>query len=406
MTKQGFGKLASLKEAREVINRIIKEIDDEQVKIEAACGRVLAQDFMAKIDIPHFTRAAMDGFAVMAEDTFGSSNTNPKELKIIDSITAGSISQKHLSSGTCIEVTTGAPLPEKANAVLMVEYTEKEKDKLICYKSVAPGENIIDIGSDVKKGTLLAPKGTFINPRITGVLASQGITEVKVKRKPIVAVLSTGSEIIPPGQQLKVGKIYNVNTRTLIDALKEQNCEVVDLGIVEDDKELLKSAILESLKQADFILVSGGSSLGTEDIMVETIKELGELLVHGVAIRPGKPTVIGKVNEKLVLGLPGYPTSALSNFYILVIPIIEKMQGIAKQENFLYAKLSRKVVSTIGRYHFLPVKIKIENEEKIAVPIMKGSSAITTLSEADGFVEIDENTEVLQKGDTVKIRLF
>ncbi len=184
-------------------------------------------------------------------------------------------------------------------------------------------------------------------------------------------------------------------------SLKENNCDVLDLGIIEDNKELIKKAISNGLK-ADFVLLSGGSSLGGEDFMVEAVNELGSVLIHGIAVKPGKPVLVGKVKDKLVLGLPGYPTSALSNFYILVLPIINKMLGTKPEVKTVEAKLSRKIVSTIGRYEFMAVKL----ENNKAIPVMKGSSSITTLSEADGFIEIGENTEVMEKGSIVIVRLF
>lgn len=399
--KPGFGKLASLKEAKEAIFSLIEEKEDEIISLDDSLNRVLAEDIISKIDVPDFKKSAMDGFAVKAQDTFNASNTSPKKLKIIDSVTAGVVSKKEIKNNECIAVTTGAPLPMGADSVLMVEFTEQKNDELTIYKSIAPGENIINIGSDIKKGLVIAKKGSIINPRIIGAIASQGINEIKARKKPLIAYFSTGNEIIAANEKLEKGKVYDINSKTIISALKENNCNVLDLGIIEDDKELIKETIKKGL-EADFVLLSGGSSLGTEDFMVEAVNELGSVLIHGIAVKPGKPVLVGKVKNKLVLGLPGYPTSALSNFYILVVPIIHKMLGIKPEIKTVEAKLSRKIVSTVGRYEFLAVKL--ENNE--AIPVMKGSSSITTLAEADGFIEIDENTEVLEKGSIVTVRLF
>ncbi|MFH0867898.1 MAG: molybdenum cofactor synthesis domain-containing protein, partial [Candidatus Woesearchaeota archaeon] len=254
---------------------------------------------------------------------------------------------------------------------------------------------------DIKQGSVIAKKGSIINPRIIGAVASQGTKEIKVKKKPFIAYFSTGNEIIKSGENLENGKVYDINSKTIIAAIKQNNCDVLDLGIVEDNLELIKKAIEKGL-EADFVLLSGGSSLGGEDFMVEAVNELGDVVIHGIAVKPGKPVLVGKIKDKLILGLPGYPTSALSNFYILVVPIIQKMIGISPEIKTLEAKLSRKIVSTVGRYEFMAVKL--ENNE--AIPVMKGSSSITTLAEADGFIEIDENTEVLEKGSIVTIRLF
>jgi len=400
--KQGFGKLASLEEAKKIIFSLVKEKENEKLRLENALNRVLAQNIVAKIDVPHFKKSAMDGFAVMAEDTFGASNTNPKELPIIERIKIGQVAKKELKSNQCAEIATGAPLPKNADAVLMVEYCEKVDNKIILYKAVTPGENVIDVGSDIKKGSLLLKKGTVLGPRFIGLLASQGTKEILVKKSPKIAYFSTGDEILPIDGQLEEGKIYDINSFTILGSIKEQGCDALFLGILEDDKELIKQKIEEALEMADFLLLSGGSSLGEEDLTAEAVKELGEVLVHGIAVKPGKPVLIGKVKNKLILGLAGYPASALFNFYILVLPMIDRMLGAKRKPRIVKGKITKKIVSTIGRYEFLPVRI---NEDR-AIPIQKGSSAIASLADADGFIEIDENTEVLEKGAEVEIKLF
>ncbi len=406
MVKQGFGKLVSLKESREIISGIVREIPNEQVTLDQALFRVLAEDIVSEIDVPHFRKSAMDGFAVIASDTFEASNTNPKKLKIIDSVIAGVVSKEKLNSGECIEISTGAPMPEGANAVIMVEYTEKENEKIIFYKSVAPGDNVIKIGSDVKKNSVLLTKGTLLDSRLTGLLSSIGRQSVLVKKIPRISVLSTGNEIISLDEKLKEGKIYDINSRTLIDSVREIHCIPVDLGVAKDDKSLIKRRILEGVEKSDLVIMSGGSSLGSEDLTRDVVQDLGELLVHGIAVKPGKPVVVGRIKGKAFIGLPGYPTSALSSFHIMIKPVIHAMLGMKEVENFVQARLSRKVASTIGRYEFLAVKLERSEEELRAIPVMKGSSAITTLSNADGFVEINENTEVLNKGSMVKVSFF
>lgn len=399
--KQGFGKLAGLREAREIIFNLVKEKDSETIHIDDSLNRVLAEDIIARIDVPNFKKSAMDGFAVKATNTFSASDNNSKKLEIIDTVTAGIISKKEIKDNECIAITTGAPSPNGADAVLKVEFTETKNNELTIYKAVAPGENIINIGSDIKKDSTIAKKGSIINPRIIGAIASQGITEIKVKKKPLIAYFSTGNEILKSGTELEPGKVYDINSKTIISAIKDNNGDVLDLGIVKDDKELIKETIRKGF-EADFILLSGGSSLGEKDFMVESVNELGKVLVHGIAVKPGKPVLIGEINNKLILGLPGYPTSALSNFYILVVPIIHKMLGIEEKIKTIEAKLSRKIVSTVGRYEFMAIRL----ENKQAIPVMKGSSSITTIAEADGFLEIDENTEVIEKDALVKVRLF
>ncbi|MBN2457957.1 molybdopterin molybdenumtransferase MoeA [Candidatus Woesearchaeota archaeon] len=416
MTKHGFGKLASLAEASRIIEDVAGKTGRETVSLEDADGRVLAEDIKSSIDVPHFQKSAMDGFAVIAEDTFGASNTSPKHLKVIESVTAGVIPRKEVRKGECIELTTGAPLPKGADAVLMIEYAEKEDGSIVFYKACAPGENTISAGSDVRSGQLIFSKGTRLNPRYLGVLSSVGIRCVKVSKAPSVAYFSTGNEVLSPGQALLPGKVYDINTRTVVDTLKEHGCNVHCLGLVSDNVSDIKKAILSGIDDVDLLIFSGGSSLGGEDFMLDAVGQIGDVLVHGIASKPGKPVLVGKVRSSPVIGLPGYPTSALSNVYSLVLPAIYRMMGSEFRLKKAYAVLERKVASTIGRFEFLPVRLKVSEAKKngldtsspffTASPVMKGSSAITTLSDADGFICIDENTEVVRKGDVVEVSLF
>ena len=403
--KQGFGNLATIDEAKLMLSKLIKEKEDELLPLSLSLNRYLAEDIVSKIDVPHFEKSAMDGYAVIAQNTFGASATNPKKLKIIDSITAGIVSKKEIKSGECIRITTGSSLPSGADAVLMLEYTEEENNSsLIIHKATAPGDNIVKIGSDMKKDSTVLKKGTKLNPRYIGAISAIGKTKIKVKKVPKIAYFSTGNEIIKSGTLLQEGKIFDINSATICSAIKEQNCELKYLGVIPDNLNQIKNTIKTAAisKDIDIILLSGGSSLGGEDFMVQAIKELGTVYIHGIAVKPGKPTLIGKVNDKLVLGLPGYPTSALSNFYILVTYIIALMQGSTPIEKKVQKKLSRKHVSTIGRYEFMAVKI----EGDYAIPVLKGSSSITTLTNCDGFVGIEQNTEVLNKDDIVEVILL
>ncbi len=405
--KEGFGKLLSLNETKELILPHIQEIGVEKIDIALVLNRILAEDIIAPIDVPHFKKSAMDGFAVIASDTFGANNTTPKEFILKDSIFPGDIPSCPIKTRECLEIATGAAMPEGADAVVMVEYTEKSQDRVTIYKTVAPDENVIGIGSDIKQGTQLLSKGTILKPKLTALLSAIGLSKVCVKIRPRIGVLSTGNELIRPNETLHLGKVYDINSRGLIDAILEHYCTPVGLGIAKDDKEELKAKVMAGIKQSDLLLVSGSSSLGATDILVDVIESSGQVLAHGIAVKPGKPTVFGKIKEKLIVGLPGHPTSCLSNLYILIVPILEKMLGcqISKQGR-LDAHLTRKVVSTVGRYEFLSVKIVHQKGGVFAEPLMKGSSAITTLANADGFIEIHENVEILEKGEKVKVKLF
>ena len=402
MDKAGFGKLMSLSEAKDLALKNAPDLGTEQVPVSDALGRVLAGPIEIKIDVPHFAKAAMDGYAVRAEDTFGASESSPVRLKVVGHVTPGEVIDRAVGKGECIGISTGAPMPEGADATLMVENTESEGNEILVYKTVAPGQNYIKIGSDLTTGSTLFEAGQELAARHLGVLVAAGLEEVEVRRVPRVALMSTGNEIIAPGVPLAPGKVYNINSTTLASALRGFGCEVIDLGVIADKPEAVKKAIAAALKQADMVMLSGGSSLGQGDFVPEIMGSFGKVLFHGIAVKPGKPTALAVAGPKLIFGLPGYPTSALSNYYILLEPILEKMTGRTVRKSHVTARMERKVYSTIGRYQFLPVKI----EGDTAVPVMRGSSSITTLANADGFVEIEENVEVIEKGSTVNVRLF
>ncbi|MEM2897003.1 MAG: molybdopterin biosynthesis protein, partial [Candidatus Bathyarchaeia archaeon] len=301
--------------------------------------------------------------------------------------------------------------PKGANAVEMVEYTYQEKDYVYLYKPTAIGENIIATGSDMMSGELLLRKGQRITSREMGVLAAIGLSKVKVYKKPKVAIVSTGDELLPPGTPLGYGKVYDTNSSSLIGAVLESGGDPIFLGIAPDDLDEMRKALKESLSQADVVLTSGSTSVGAGDKLYAIIDELGPpgVIVHGLTIKPGKPTIIAIVNGKPIFGLPGYPTSALMIFFLLVSKVIRKMAGIKDHEErvSIDAKIPFKVFSAKGRREFLPVHlIKDESMNFLAYPIQKDSGAISSLSMADGFIEVKENQEFLDEGEIVKVNLF
>lgn len=408
--KAGFGRLATMGEAFEILYSNLPRVGNESIDIKDALHRVLAVDVSSKIDVPHFAKAAMDGYAVAASETFGATDSKPLVLEVIGLVMPGEVAVRPVGAGECIEIGTGAPLPDGTDAVVMVEYTEAGDEGAGIRKPVAPRENVIEVGSDFASGATVLRKGILIEPRHLGVLAAAGISNVEVLARPRVALFSTGPEIIEDGGTLEAGRIFDINTHTLRGALIADGCEVLDLGIVPDESAALEYALRRGLKEADLVLLSGGSSLGGGDLVGESIEKIGRLVLHGVAVKPGKPLVIGLAGgaseegdkEKLLIGLPGYPMSALSDYYIFVQALLRRLMGISFPERFIEAALGRKHPSTVGRYEFLPVRL----EGEVAMPITKGSSAISALADADGFIEIDENTEVLEQGERVKVRLF
>lgn len=411
--KPGFGRLATLGEVFDLLYAHLPALGVETVPLVGALHRVLAEDVAAGIDVPHFPKAAMDGYAVRAENTFAATDGSPKVLSVIDSVMPGETSKRRLEPGTCVEIGTGAPLPEGSDGVVMVEYTEPDEGgRVRIRKGIAPRENVVEVGSDVAAGAVVLMAGTLLEPRHLGVLAAVGAFEARVLRRPRVALFSTGPEIIAAGGSLEPGRIFDVNTHTLGGALAADGCEVIDLGIVPDEPRALDRAVAESLRRADLLLLSGGSSLGGGDLVGDAFARAGQMILHGVAVKPGKPVVLGVGQgpsldghgevEKMLIGLPGYPMSALSDYYIFVRPYLRRAMRVGSEPVFVDATLARKHPSTVGRYEFLPVRLEGDR----AIPLTKGSSSISALADADGYVEIDENTEVVGEGARVRVRLF
>ncbi len=401
--KEGFGKLLPLKKALRLLLDAVEPVaETEEVGLDSALGRVVAEDVKAGVDVPHFNRAAMDGYAVVAEDTFPASPTNPVKLKLLGSVEPGVVPAIVVEHNSCVRVSTGAALPRGADAVVMVESTQKSNGEVFVFSAVAPGANVVRCGSDLKRGDVVVPARTVLYPEKIGALAASGVPTIRVLRRPKFGILSTGPELLDVGDEPRAGCVYDINSHTLSCAVRQFCCEALALGKVADEAPTLEHSLLSGVEQCDVLLLSGGSSLGEGDLVPQIIKKTGKLLFHGIAVKPGKPTAAGIISDRLVIGLPGYPTSALSNFYIVVLPVIERLLGVKFARQKKRVRLAQKVFSTVGRYEFLPVRL----EKGKAVPVLRGSSAITSLALADGFVEIDENTEVLGAESVVEVTLF
>ncbi|WP_297500801.1 gephyrin-like molybdotransferase Glp [Thermococcus sp.] len=397
-----FLKVVPLEKALEVINSFPLEPEVERVPLKNALGRVLAEDIVSPIDVPPFDRATVDGYALRAEDTFMASESEPLRLKVIGEVNAGDSVDFELKPGEAVYISTGAPLPRGADAVIQFEDVDREGDDVVIYKPAYPTLGVMKAGTDIPKGKLLLKKGTRLSFKETALISALGIAEVPVFRKPKVAVISTGNEITLPGRGLKPGQIYDINGRAITDAVRELGGEAVFLGIAWDDRESLRGLIEKGVECCDMILLSGGASGGIRDLTSSIIEELGEVKIHGIAIQPGKPTVIGLINGKPVLGLPGYPTSCLTNFTLLVAPLLRKLIGRESEVRKVRKRLAHKVFSVKGRRQFLPVRIEGDN----AVPILKGSGAVTSFVDADGFIEVPENVEILEAGEEVEVTFF
>jgi len=390
-------------EARQVLLSSITPVKEvEEIDIAYAGNRVLAERVIADIDVPPFTRAAMDGYAVIAADTFNAKRLEPIELELIDSIEAGEISSKRVERGTCIQIATGAPLPQGSDAVVMVEDTETQGSKVKIYEPVYPGGNVSLQGEDIKKGTLLLEIDTWLTPAKVGTLAALGKRTVKVFVKPRIAIIPSGNEIVGVGRPLAQGKLFDVNSYTLAALVQENGCLPHIYPIMSDELENIKSLLNQALS-CHLIVITGGSSVGERDLIAKVLDDLGTLLFHGIAVKPGKPTVAALVEGKLVIGMPGYPTSCLTNGYGLLVPLLRKLAHLPpKEERIIKAPLGRRVTSTIGRYQFLPVKLEYGE----VIPVFKESGAITSMSDAQGYIEIAANVDLIEKGEEVEVKLF
>jgi molybdopterin molybdotransferase len=387
-----------------LVQTIYSEIKVEEIPLEYAYQRVLAEDIYSSISLPPFNRASRDGYAVNVQDTFAATDEKPVTLDLVETVEAGMIPQKEVSPGHCTQISTGAPMPAGADGVVMVEYTEKVGDKIHIYRSAHHGEYLAEKGVDIEEGKLLLKKNSVLSPDKIGVLSAIGCTEINVISPPIVAVISTGNELIEAREELGYGKIYDVNSLSIQSAVKSCGAKPIFGGIIKDNYDDLKEAINNALRDVDIIITSGGTSAGVGDVLRNVLDDMGEVFVHGISMKPGKPTIVGKVQNKLVIGLPGYPVAALTVFQVLVDPLLRELGGFEPRNNDkkLKLQLAGRFYSSKGRMQYALVKIK-ENE---VYPILKDSGAITALADADGYIKIPKNVEILQEGSEVEVILF
>jgi molybdenum cofactor synthesis domain-containing protein len=399
-----FGKTIALDVARAIVDGAIRPIDrTETVPLPKANGRVLAQEVVSNADVPPFSRAAMDGYAVRAGDTAGATRTSPRRLQRVETIFTGQVPRRNVDAGQCAEIATGAPMPDGADAVVMVEDTDiDESGRVAVFAPVEPRQNIGQQGADIRKGQRVMESGTALNASRIGALAAVGMTDVRVYGKPRVAILSTGNEIVDPGQALAPGQIYDINRVTLSMVVEDNGGVPVPLRTAADTAEDLTRAVDECLAE-DLMVFSGGSSVGERDLILDVIAARGEVLFHGIAVKPGKPTAFGRIDGKLVFGMPGYPTSCLSNAYILLAPALRRVARLpARIVRSQTVPLGARIRSAPGRHQFYSVRI----ENGAAVPAFKASGDITSMSQADGYIEIPADIEVVEEGTLVEVKLF
>jgi molybdenum cofactor synthesis domain-containing protein len=408
-----FRRLMAFDEAKRVVNEQLKQelSGGEEVLLLEAYDRVLRENVVSELNIPPFDRSTVDGYAVRAEDTYGAEENQPAKLIIGGTVKIGEPPRVHVRRCEAAEIVTGAPVPEGADAIVMVEDTYKKDNELQIFKAVTRHENVMKQGTDIKKGEILLETGRVLGSSEIGILAALGLTTVRVFKVPIVAVLSTGVEVTEPGRELPAGKIYDINAYSLCTAVKESGGTPLYLGVVPDNITELHIALKRALASADMVLTSGGVSVGPKDLTPQVVKSLGEpgVIISGIAVKPGKPTTIALIGKKPVFALPGHPTSALLLFYLLARPVIQRMSGRFPTElKTVKALAIKRMFAAKGRRTFIMVKMKRGKANDLTIePVETGASgAITTLAKADGFVEIPANQQFVDAGEVVLVSLL
>jgi molybdopterin molybdotransferase len=399
-----FGDVISLEAARAILDATGAPIDrTETIALSDANGRVLSGDIVARQDVPPFSRAGMDGYAVRARDTQGSSRAHPRTLKKVGTVYTGEVTVIPVMDGQCIEISTGAPMPDGADAVVMVEETDSDSGAAVSvFAEMHPGQNVGARGADIQAGQVVVAAGETLNSSRIGALAALGLSSVTVYERPRVAIVSTGNEIVEPGYELKPGQIYDINRFTISAVVAENGGIAVAQPPAPDTLDALLGT-LDALVAHDLVVFSGGSSVGERDLIRDAIAARGTLLFHGVAVKPGKPTGLATVRGTPVFAMPGYPTSCLSNAHMLLVPMLRRIARLGPKINrTVRMPLARRIASAAGRHQFYTVRI----ENGIAVPAFKASGDITSMSRADGYIEIPANVDAVEAGTPVEVTLF
>ncbi|MFN7978059.1 MAG: gephyrin-like molybdotransferase Glp [Vicinamibacterales bacterium] len=372
--------------------------------LDQLSGRVLADDVTAQADVPPFARAMMDGYAVHADDTTGATLDAPRSLTIIGRVFTGDVFDGRVSRGEAVEIATGAPLPGGATAVVMVEDTAPDAtpDRVLVRATVTPGQHVGRAGADIAANTVVLGAGDHLLPARVGVLAALGRTSAPVYARPRVAIVSTGNEVVPPGTPLRPGQIHDVNRATLCAVVEANGGEPVPIAVAADTLEALNDALTQAAA-CDAIVFSGGSSVGERDLLIDLLHARGEVVFHGVATRPGKPTAFGRIDGTPVFGMPGNPTSCLTNAYVMLVPFLRTLAHLPPHRpHVVRVPLARRVTSAPDRTQFYTVRVV----DGRAVPAFKASGDITSMAHADGYVEIAAEVTAVEAGTLVDVVLF
>lgn len=408
-----FLSLVTPGEALEILFNVLNpEVKSEIVQTERALGRVTTEDILSPQDLPDFKRSTVDGYAVLAKDTHGAGETLPAYLMIKDEVPMGDEPDFSLASQECALIHTGGMLPRDADAVVMVEDTQiLESGKIEVFRAVAKGENVIEVGEDISAGEIVIPKGTRLRPAEIGGLMALGFTAVSTAIPPVIGILSSGDEIVSPSQKTKPGEVRDINSYTLAALIEDLGGDVVHYGIIADSRDEMLKALEKAQQECDHLIVTAGSSASTRDLTAEIMNTLGDpgVLVHGISIKPGKPTIFAVSGEKVMIGLPGNPVSALVIAIVLVSPIIEAYLGIrgSRPKPALSAELTVNISSQTGREDWIPVRVIRTPEGGFhAEPVFGRSNLIFILARSDGLIRIPASATGLEAGTLVTVRLI
>ncbi|USZ67461.1 molybdopterin biosynthesis protein [Halorussus salilacus] len=408
--RKEFRDLAPPEDARDAIASLDLAPDPEEVPLRDARGRILAERIDADLDVPGFDRASMDGYAVRARDTFGADEADPARLSLAGAVHAGEEPDVEVGEGEAVEISTGAVMPPGGDAVVMVERTEEDGDDVLVRTAVAPGDHVMLAGADVAAGERALGPGTRLTPREVGLLSALGVESVPVVGKPTVGIVSTGDELVRPGERLNsaAGQIYDVNSYTVATAVEEAGGDPRLYPHAGDDYDEMERVLREAADECDLVLSSGSTSASAVDVIYRVVEERGELLLHGVAVKPGKPMLVGRLDNSAYVGLPGYPVSALTIFRTFVAPAIRDAAGLPEPATAtVEARMAAEERFDEGRMRLMPVGLVEDGEgDLLAYAVDKGSGATTSLVEADGVAEVAPDTAYVAEGEAVAVELF
>ena len=394
--------LMPVKKAQKIINSSLKMVGIEEISLEDAHMRVLADEITSLLNSPPFERSAMDGYAIRAENTFGFSETNPAMLKIVDSIGAGQVSNKVVRNGEAIKIATGAPIPAGSNAVVMEEYTSSEGDHLKVEISLTPGENVSPQGEDINERDIVLTEGKVLRPQDLAIIASAGYNRVNVFKKPKIGVITTGNELVMPRPDIRGAEVINSNHYTF-KAIVEASMAIPTLVHCFDSHKLVEDEFERLLDTHDALISTGGTAISKGDVVVDVTNKMGEVMIHGVALRPGKPFGFGIIHEKPVFMLSGYPVAAMVQADVFVRNSLHKMQGISNKPQIVHKIASRKIPSSLGRTDY----IRAETDETMVKPLkIKGSGIIRSMVQSNSYIIIEENLEGIGKGEECNVLLY